>query len=370
MHITYWLQLILTGLLLAAMPLIWIWIKHDTGRFRKLVWVSLFFTFDLIIFGAFTRLTDSGLGCPDWPGCYAHANPIQAQAHIDAAAALMPTGPVTRSKAWIEMIHRYWATGIGILITLMMISGWRFWRNGQRQQANLPWLPTGLFFFVCLQGAFGKWTVTMKLQPLVVTAHLLLGMGLLALMAWLAARQQPSVPLASTAPLRRWLWLASLLLAGQIALGGWVSTNYAALACTEFPMCQGRWLPEMDFAQGFGLWRELGKTVGGEYLSFSALTAIHWAHRSFAGLVLLAFAGLIRQAWRTDAALRPLARGLAFVLLMQVVSGLATIFFSLPLFFAVLHNAGAALLVLLLCMLHYRVTAKPQPNTLPNTLQL
>lgn len=356
-----WLQFLLIGLFAAMIPLAWIWIKHDTGRFRKLVWITLFFTFDLIIFGAFTRLTDSGLGCPDWPGCYAYSNPLQAQAEIDAAAALMPTGPVTRTKAWIEMIHRYWASGIGILIILIMAMAWRFWRNGERQKAKLPWLPTALFFCVCVQGAFGKWTVTLKLQPLIVTLHLLLGMGLLALLAWLAARQQTSPPLA--APLRpslqRWVWLASLLLLIQIALGGWVSTNYAALACTQFPMCQGSWWPPMDFAQGFTLWRELGKTPNGEYLPFAALTAIHYTHRNFGGLVVLAFIGLIWKAWRAHPSLHPLAGGLAGVLLMQLMSGLASIFFSLPLFFAVLHNAGAALLVLLLCMLHYRVATKP-----------
>lgn len=375
MQLPHIIQLLITAILVALLPLGWVWIAKDNDKYRKLVWVTLFFTFDLIVFGAFTRLTDSGLGCPDWPGCYSHANPMQVLEKIDAAAALMPSGPVTRAKAWIEMIHRYLAMGIGILITILMASAWRFWRNGQTGQTGqtgqagqigqTPHLPTLLFVLVCIQGAFGRWTVTLKLQPIIVTIHLLLGMLLLALMATLAARQSRpkpirTVPEQALAPhlrmgaLRPWIIAGAVMLLVQLALGAWVSTNYATLACPDFPMCNGQWWPQMDFNHGFTLWRELGKTGAGDFLPYSALTAIHWVHRSFALLLTLVLAAL---AWRARYACPDLARNLALVLLLQLATGSATVFFAWPLGLAVLHNAGAALLVLVLSMLHYRVTA-------------
>lgn len=352
------LQLLLTMLLVAALPLTWVWVAKDSNKYRKLVWVTLFVTFDLVVFGAFTRLTDSGLGCPDWPGCYSHANPLQAMAHIDAAASQMPDGPVTRSKAWIEMIHRYLAGAIGVLLLGLMAASLRFWRNYQRQSALSPGLPVLLVVWVLVQGAFGAWTVTLKLQPVIVTIHLLLGLGLLALLARLAEMQDGGMPTRCVhAPGLRWLvGLTGLVLLIQLALGGWVSTNYAATACSEFPMCQGQWWPEMDFKHGFTLWRELGKTASGDYLPFAALTAIHVVHRLFAWLLAALLLAVVALAWRTDLRLHGLARGLLLVLLMQLATGLGTVFFSWPLLLAVLHNAGAALLVLLLTMLHYRVS--------------
>ena len=273
-----WIQLAITGLLVALLPLSMVWASKDSNKFRKLAWVTLFLTFDLIMFGAFTRLTDSGLGCPDWPGCYGHANPLQAHAHISAAEAAMPHGPVTLTKAWIEMIHRYLAMAVGVLIISLMVLAWRNTiKSAWAERRYHPGLPTALFLLVCLQGAFGAWTVTMLLQPAIVTTHLLLGMLLLGMLTWLAARQITHAPLAPEAARLRWpAWVALALLGVQIALGGWVSTNYAALACTDFPLCHGQWIPEMDFEHGFTLWRELGLTKDGEYLPFPALTAIHW----------------------------------------------------------------------------------------------
>ena len=355
-------QLGLTGLLVAMLPLTMVWVSADANKYRKLVWVSVFLTFDLIVFGAFTRLSDSGLGCPDWPGCYGLANPFLAHAEIKAAEALMPHGPVTVVKAWIEMTHRYLAMAIGVLIVAMMVQAWRQWRISLRAEFS-PGLPTFLFFFVCLQGAFGAWTVTLKLQPVIVTIHLLLGMGLLALLVWLGARlDQAHAPLQGTAGgrpppvllrLRRLAAFSALLLLAQIALGGWVSTNYAALACTDFPLCGGELVPAMDFEHGFTLWRELGKTAAGHYLPFSALTAIHWVHRNFAFVVLAGIGYTALRAW-PQPALRGLARGLVVVLAVQACTGIATIFFNWPLAIAVLHNAGAAVLVGLLTMLNYR----------------
>jgi cytochrome c oxidase assembly protein subunit 15 len=357
------LQLALSGLLAATLPLSMVWMSSDPHKYRKLVWLTAFLTFDLIVFGAFTRLTDSGLGCPDWPGCYGAANPFIAHEQISAAEALLPSGPVTVVKAWIEMIHRYLAMGVGYLCMALMLTAWVQWRRSHRVEFK-PGLPSLLFVAVCVQGAFGAWTVTLKLQPVIVTIHLLLGMTLLAIMCWLGARQDRavggSVVFAPPSGLRPMAILSAVVLGVQIALGGWVSTNYATLACTDFPLCGGQLIPEMDFEHGFTLWRALGKTAAGHYLPFSALTAIHWVHRHFAYIVA---AVLGFTAWRAMGvpALRGTARKIAIVLALQVAAGIATVYFAFPLTIAVLHNAGAALLVVLVTMLNYQ-TAQARPQ--------
>lgn len=350
------IQLALTGLIVAMLPLSMVWVSNDPDKYRKLVWITLFLTFDLIMFGAFTRLTDSGLGCPDWPGCYGQANPIQAHADISAAEAAMPTGPVTVIKAWIEMIHRYFAMAIGVLIVAMMIISWRRWLQSNRTEEKFsPAFPTFLFIFVCLQGAFGAWTVTMKLQPIIVTIHLLLGMALLALLAWFGTQQSNHLAMpAATASLRTPAVLATVLLAIQFGLGGWVSTNYAALACTDFPLCNGMFFPPMDFANGFTLWRDLGMTAHGEYLPFDALTAIHWTHRTFAFVVFAMIAWVALYALRL-ANLQKTARWLLILIVLQLLVGIATIFLQLPLLLAVLHNGLAALLLLLMIILNHKL---------------
>jgi cytochrome c oxidase assembly protein subunit 15 len=349
------IQLALTGMLLALLPLAVVWASKDADKYRKLIWVTLFLTFDLIVFGAFTRLTDSGLGCPDWPGCFGHANPLQATDHIAAAEAAMPHGPVTVVKAWIEMIHRYLAMAVGVLIIAITISAWRKWlQSGRGAMKYSPALPTVLFGLVCVQGAFGAWTVTMKLMPVIVTIHLLLGLLLLGLLTWLAASQHEIRTDAAALHLRKLAALALGMLAMQIALGGWVSTNYAPLACMDFPLCHGQVVPDMDFRNGFSLWRELGKTASGEYLPFSALVAIHWAHRVFAFVVVGAIAWLGSAASRYPG-LRRVAHLLLGVLALQFLSGMSTVFLKWPLLLAVAHNGGAALLVALMVMLNYRL---------------
>lgn len=350
------IQLALTGLIVALLPLSMVWVSNDSDKYRKLIWITLFLTFDLIMFGAFTRLTDSGLGCPDWPGCYGHADPIKAHADISAAEIAMPTGPVTVVKAWIEMIHRYFAMGIGVLIVAMMLISWRRWLQSKRTESNFsPTFPTFLFLFVCLQGAFGAWTVTMKLQPIIVTIHLLLGMALLALLAWYGSRQSTQPNIQTSAPsLRTPTVLATVLLAIQIGLGGWVSTNYAALACTDFPLCGGVFLPPMDFANGFTIWRDLGMTANGEYLPFDALTAIHWTHRTFAFIVFAIVSWVATVAMRT-ASLHRTARWLLVLMGLQLLVGISTIFLQLPLLLAVMHNGIAALLLLLLIILNQKL---------------
>jgi cytochrome c oxidase assembly protein subunit 15 len=363
MHVSDFVLLALTGLLAACVPLILIRSATGTNKLHKLAWAIAFVTFDLIVFGGFTRLTDSGLGCPDWPGCYGEANPFLAHAHIAAAEALLPTGPVTKLKAWIEMIHRFLAMGIGFLIIVLLVACWRRWGR-TRVRAYAPGLPGVLLLWVCVQGAFGAWTVTMKLQPIIVTLHLLFGMTLLALAVWMGGRVDTVGQPAKTAlsfeqvaalrRLRPLAWLSAAILLVQLFLGGWVSTNYATLACTDFPLCNGQVMPPMDFERGFTLWRALGRDAAGDYLPFQALTAIHWVHRNFAAVVVLVLGWTAWRAWRLPD-LHKTARNMALVLVIQALTGIATVFLNFPLVVAVLHNAGAALLVLLVTMLNYKV---------------
>ncbi|WP_119290693.1 COX15/CtaA family protein [Azohydromonas sediminis] len=343
-------RLALLGIVLATGPLAWVWLRHRDAaparRLHALTLLTAFLTFDLIVFGAFTRLTDSGLGCPDWPGCYGHASPIGARADIHAAQTAMPTGPVTHGKAWIEMVHRYLATGVGVLITVMAIVAWVERRRGTPGLPS-PWWATATLAWVCVQGAFGALTVTLKLYPAIVTAHLLGGLALLVL---LLVQAQRFAPRALTLPGRTHaaLWMLAALVLVQIALGGWVSTNYAVLACPDFPTCHGRWWPEMDFANAFVLRRELGVAADGSYLPFAALTAIHYTHRLAAYVVLVAMGLVAALLWRHE---RRGAVALLALAAWQFASGLSNVVLGWPLAAALAHTAGAALLVALLAVL-------------------
>ncbi|SAI66324.1 cytochrome oxidase assembly protein [Bordetella ansorpii] len=337
--------------------------EHDRIklRYRKLVFFTWFLTLDLIMFGAFVRLTDSGLGCPDWPGCYASVTPIGAMHHIDAASQAMPFGPVTLSKAWIEMIHRYVGATLGLLIIAIVVMAWRH----RARLGRSPLLATVTLVAVCVQGAFGAWTVTHKLMPAVVTSHLVLGLLLLSLMTWLAAREQPHLALsAAAARWRPWMRGGLLLLLIQVTLGGWVSTNYAALACMDFPTCHGAWVPEMDFQGGFSIIRGLGELPSGEMISQSALTAIHWVHRNFA-FVVFAYLGVLGFRLRTEPGIRTPATLLLGLLLAQLLTGLTTIFFQWPLLIAVLHNGGAAGLTLASVVILVRLASAGQRPVQP-----
>ena len=354
MDVSEWILLLGRGLLVALIPLALVWARRGSDPLGRLAWVTVFFTFDLVVFGGFTRLTDSGLGCPDWPGCFAKSSPLSAAAAIAAAQSAMPGGPVTLEKAWIEMIHRFLALAVGVLIVLMMLASW--WQR--RRPGRSPRLASAALGLVCVQGAFGAWTVTQRLQPIVVTTHLLLGLGLLALLTWHALRfegSRPQGPVWETGAGVRIVGLAALvLLAAQIALGGWVSTNYAVLACPDLPLCRGRWIPEMDLAAGFELWRQLGRSGGEGFISPEALVAIHWVHRGCALIVtgvLLTLAGLL---WRTQGA-RRCAQALLGLLGLQLATGLGNVLLRWPLAIAVLHNGGAAALVMLLVMVNYRL---------------
>ncbi|MEW6704590.1 MAG: COX15/CtaA family protein [Pseudomonadota bacterium] len=344
---------------IALVPLLWIVRRsrqgHPVARWRAVTVLTLFLTFDLVLFGAFTRLTDSGLGCPDWPGCYGQATPLGAHHEIRAAETALPSGPVTQRKAWVEMIHRYLATAVGALITVLCIVAWRQARHRGNHAAPSPWWATATLVWVCVQGAFGALTVTMKLYPAIVTLHLLGGMALLVLLAAQDQAFEPR-PLALPAGLRRALGAVAALSVLQIALGGWVSTNYAVLACTDFPTCQGRWWPEMDFAHGFTLRRDLGVTAAGEWLPFPALTAIHYMHRLLAYAVLAALLGLALALRRTgDPAAARFALGFAAVAGWQLLTGVSNIVLGWPLAAAVAHTGGAAVLVMLFTRLAVRV---------------
>jgi len=348
------LQLGLIGLCIALLPLSWVWVKADDDKFRKLVWLTTFFTMDLVMFGGFTRLTDSGLGCPDWPGCYGTSSPFVAHAQIAAAHLAMPTGPVSMTKAWIEMIHRYFAMAIGVLIIAQVAIAWAA-RLRKRPLAVSPWWPTALLGLVIVQGIFGAWTVTMRLQPIIVTTHLLLGLTLLGTSGWLAARLTPLPAYEPEAGRWRIAALAGLaLLIVQIALGGWVSTNYAVLACTDFPTCNGAWIPPMDFQHGFHLWRALGMDGSGEVITQAALVAIHWTHRTFAIVVVAYLLWLAAMLRRYESLRRP-ANGVLAVVVIQFLTGLSNIVLQWPLPIAVAHNGGAAILLLLLVMLNFRI---------------
>ena len=351
------LQLAIIGVLIALFPISYVLVRGDRNKYRKLVWITAFLTLDLIMFGSFTRLTDSGLGCPDWPGCYGHSNPHAAMEPIRAAETALPSGPVTFAKAWIEMIHRYFAMAVGVLIITLMVLAW----VKRKELKQSPWFATGVLLLVCVQGAFGAFTVTMKLQPVIVVTHLLLGMSLLAALIWLGSRNDPPHPVAPQAGALRWPARAALLLLViQIFLGGWVSTNYAVLACTDFPLCNGQLVPEMDFAHGFTLWRQLGMTAAGDYIPHAALVAIHWVHRCFAVVVLgyLAWFGL--RARRLEG-LGGASRWLLAALALQLATGLSNIVLDWPLVAAVLHNGGAAVLLLLLVRLNYNIGLATRP---------
>ncbi|MBX3634377.1 MAG: COX15/CtaA family protein [Rubrivivax sp.] len=335
---------------IALLPLSWWWVRQrgaDTRvRLAALTTLTLFLTFDLIVFGSFTRLTDSGLGCPDWPGCYGQVSPFAAREQIRAAEAALPTGPVTWSKAWIEMIHRYLAMTVGVLILVMTAVAWA----RRRTLPFSPWWPTATLLWVVVQGLFGKYTVTLKLYPAIVTLHLLGGLLLLVLLV-LQHEAFRSRPLVLPAELRRGAVAVLALLTAQIALGGWVSTNYAVLACTGFPQCNGQWWPAMDGA-GFAVIRPLGQAADGSMLNFEALVAIHMAHRIGALFATAAIAWLAWRLWRGDgAALRRFGAGLALLAALQVASGLSNVVLGWPLAAALAHSAGAAAMVLVLVML-------------------
>lgn len=297
---------------------------------KPLALAAVVLTFVVVVVGAYVRLSDAGLGCPDWPLCYGRPIPDKlADASDDA-------------KAWKEMGHRYLAGTLGILIFALVLAAWR-----ARQS---PWLATAIAALVVLQATLGKWTVTLLLKPAIVAAHLAGGMALLGLLTWFFLERTRYAQLPGARALRLPAVVALVVLSVQILLGGWVSANYAALACPDLPLCLGEVVPPMDFANAFHVLRELGRTGAGELLPQGALTAVHWSHRMFALVVVAVVAWAAFKTWAHS---RVLGGMIAALVALQFSLGIANVAFNLPLALAAAHNAGAAALLVSLVVLNF-----------------
>ena len=293
---------------------------------KRLAFAALALTFVVVVVGAYVRLSDAGLGCPDWPLCYGRPIPDAGE---DA-------------RAWKEMVHRWLAGTLGLLLFALLLVAWR-----TRQSRALA---SAIAALVVFQAALGMWTVTMLLKPVIVTAHLLGGMTLLALLVWFCLeRLQPGAAPEGRA-LRGAAAIALAAVAAQIGLGGWVSANYAALACPDLPLCVGHVVPPMDFANGFHMVRELGRTDDGELLPQAALIAIHWSHRMFALIVVVVVTWAVIRASKLY---RALGLSIGALLTLQFSLGIANVAFSAPLALAAAHNAGAAALLASLVVLNF-----------------
>ena len=321
--------------------------------YRALVYCAVALTFLAIVVGAYVRLEDAGLGCPDWPGCYGQMLGVPDDPHeVAKAEQAFPGKTVDKGRAWKEMFHRYLAGTLGLLIVAIAVIAWR----KRREIGRAPTLAAGLVVLVGFQAALGMWTVTLLLKPAIVTLHLLGGMATLALTVWLALRELDprAPPPAVSRSLRTWAGIALAVVVAQIALGGWVSANYAALACPDFPTCQGEWVPRMDFGNAFHVLRELGVTAAGAPLTQEALNAIQWSHRAGALVTLIVVGGLAARALR-EPALRVVACVIIALLAIQVGLGVANVLLRLPLVLAAAHNAVAALLLAAVVVLNFAV---------------
>ncbi|MGE4405638.1 COX15/CtaA family protein [Pseudomonas sp.] len=311
----------------------------------------------VVLLGAYTRLTHAGLGCPDWPGCYGFLSVPMSEHRQGLAALRFPEAPLEVHKGWNEMIHRYFAGTLGLVILALALQAVR-----RRERPGQPLkLPLALLAVVIAQAAFGMWTVTLQLWPQVVTAHLLGGFTTLSLLFLLCLRLSGTfAPLpAVSGRLRVFAGFALLLVIGQITLGGWVSSNYAAVACTDFPTCHGQWWPQMDFANAFDLTHhDIGPNYLGGLLYGEARTAIHVGHRIGALLVALVLLLLAGMLWRQG--LARLAALLLAALALQIGLGISNVVFNLPLAVAVAHNGGGAALLLVLVLVNYRLRQPAQ----------
>jgi cytochrome c oxidase assembly protein subunit 15 len=316
------------------------------NAYRILATVCVLLTLVVVVAGAYVRLSDAGLGCPDWPGCYGKLTPAQAAPAIARTVAAQggEHGPVSLAKAWKEMGHRYLAGALGLAIAVLAAYAWA--------SGRAPIVATLALGVVVFQATLGMWTVTLLLRPAIVTAHLLGGMLTLALLALIALDAWRLTAAPQARALRAAAALGLAALAMQIALGGWVSANYAALACPDFPLCLGEALPPMDFGNAFHVQRELGMTRDGALLSREALTAIHWTHRAFAFVAAAAIGWAAWRACRTPD-FAGLGALIAALLVLQIALGVGNVLASLPLWLAAAHNAGAALLLLALVTLSH-----------------
>ena len=297
--------------------------------FRRIALAAASLAACVVVLGAWVRLTDAGLGCPDWPGCYGH---------------LYPTLAFDSGKAWHEMIHRYFAGTLGLMIaSLAVLAIWN------RQDPAQPLIPVvGLFFVVCAQGALGALTVTLLLKPLIVTSHLLGGLTTLGLLCWLSRTPERREVTPNERRLQVFALAGLGVLTLQIFLGGWTSTNYASVACPDFPTCQRSFWPAMDFRDAFVLWRGLGIDYEGGVLAHPARVAIHFTHRLGAIVAGLTLLSLGVMSWLDGATRRVKSAGalLSVAVLIQISLGISTVHWGVPLSIATAHNAGAALLVI------------------------
>ncbi|HEX6928546.1 MAG TPA: COX15/CtaA family protein [Gammaproteobacteria bacterium] len=382
---------------------------HSVNLLGRLALLGAVLAFCVVILGAFVRLSYAGLGCPDWPVCYGHLTWPTEEAQIETANTAFPERPVEVEKAWKEQVHRFLAAMLGMIVfALALLASWR--TRGHRYllfaaaaaaAAGIVtyvkgWIPlasflsalsillplygmfawrdenwrarftAGLLALIIVQAMLGMWTVTLLVKPIIVTGHLLGGMAtfVLLLLLWLRDRNAPKVNQDGRhSKLRRFAIVALGVVIVQIFLGGWTSTNYAAFACPGFPQCQAQWVPPMDFAEGFQLWRGLGVDYEGGVLGLDARVAIHYTHRLGAMLVLLVTGLLLLTIWRgtrktlrDDASLRVLGAVVGIFLAVQVLLGISVVKFGLPTWLAVAHNGGAALLLASITALSYALT--------------
>ncbi|HMN44704.1 MAG TPA: COX15/CtaA family protein [Povalibacter sp.] len=328
--------------------------------FRRLALAGVLLALVVVVLGAWVRLSAAGLGCPDWPGCYGHLTVDQAAQNVDAINEAFPHRPFEYHKAIKEMVHRYFASGLGLLI--LVLAGLAI---ANRKDPNQPvGLPIALVALVIFQGLLGMWTVTLLLKPLIVVLHLLGGLATLSLLAWLAIDPERRTRVKEETGIRRLAFIGLIVLGVQIALGGWTSSNYAALACPDFPTCQNVAWPHMDIKDAFVLWRGLGIDYEGGVLDHPARVAIHFIHRLGALATALILGWLAIQAWRKgrNTSVKVAGAVLGAVLLMQLILGPLMVVRALPLSLATAHNGVAALLLLSVVRLNRLL--RPLPSRL------
>lgn len=323
---------------------------------HRLAMIAAIVAFCVIVLGAWVRLSHAGLGCPDWPGCYGQLTWPGAAQEIESANQAFPERPFESSKAWREMVHRYLA---GILMILVFVISWKCWRGPQFNH-QFRALATTLLILIIFQALLGMWTVTLKLKPFIVMAHLLGGLTSFSLILWLmfsSRRLYADKPSVRVRQMRGSIVVAIAVLAVQIALGGWTSANYAALACPDVPMCTGQWWPDTNYREGFVLWREIGVNYEGGILDQPSRVAIHLTHRIGAVVTLFVLLALAFRAVKIPR-LRTGSQLLMTLVLAQFTLGVLNVVLYLPLPNAVAHNAGAALLLATLLGLLSRTSSR------------